>query len=331
MSTTQTSAADWTIAVSISESPDLEVLGMFEGDDKRMLSTVLTPLVYRGARVAYGGRIEPAAATNFTQEISAQLAEAYRLSSKQPGSRPFIHYLRDNDARSQGEEKLLAHALKLGSYSEIRLLRGATTAATILPSGSVVDVYVDDAQVGAMRKVQELMTVPRIKEIFSGPTGRDELADMRVAMVNETDARIILGGRVSGVAGGTSGIASEALVTLAMTKPKPLLVLGGIGGASRDVAWMLGLINDAERVERDDSAYLDNKNIPSKDRYWAHMEKLRAFSAPYLSRLEQANVLDHARRLAVSESYAEIGSLVVTMLNRLLPPESAPEGQSGAA
>ena len=99
-STTQTSATDWTIAVSISESPDLEALGMFEGDDKRMLSTILTPLVYRGARIAYGGRIEPAAATNFTREISAQLAEAYRLSSKQPGSRPSIHYLRDNDARS---------------------------------------------------------------------------------------------------------------------------------------------------------------------------------------------------------------------------------------
>ena len=108
-------------------------------------------------------------------------------------------------------------------------------------------------------------------------------------------------------------------------------MLGGIGGASRDVAWVLGLISDAERVERDNSVYRDSKNMPSKDRYWTHMETLREFSAPYLSRLEQANVLDHARRLAVSESYAEIGSLVVTMLNRLLPPESAPEGQSGAA
>jgi len=330
ITTTQTSAASWTIAVSISVSPDLEVLGMFEDDDKRMLSTILTPLVYRGARIAYGGRIEPPAATNFTQEISTQLAEAYRLSSKQPGSRPFIHYLRDNDARSQGEEKLLAHALKLGSYSEIRLLRGNTTAATILPSGSIVDVYVDGAEVGAMRKVQELMTVPRIKEIFAGPTGGNELADMRVAMAKETDARIILGGRVTGVSGGTSGIAAEAIATLAIAKP--LLVLGGIGGASRDVAWALGLIDDeAERLERADSVYIDSKNMPSKDRYWEHMEKLREFSAPYLSRLEKANVLDHARRLAVSESYAEIGSLVVTMLNKLLPPDSAPKGQSGAA
>jgi hypothetical protein len=318
MSETQTMAAGWELALSVSETPDLEVLGLFEDDDKRVLSAILTPLVYRGARIAYGGRIEPPSATNFTQEVSTQLAEAYRQIGSKPGSRPFIHYLRDNDARGEGIAKLLAHALRLGTYSEIKLLRGETTAATLLPSGRIVDVYVDGASVGAMGKPEELMEVAQIAEIFKGPTGRDELADMRVAMAKETDARIILGGRVTKVSRGISGIAAEALVTLA--QKKPLLVIGGIGGASRDVAWALGLIDDSELVQRDDAVYRDNDNQPSKDRYWANMDTLRGYAADYRSMLEQRKLLDDARQLAISESHAEIGTLVVTMLSRLLSP-----------
>jgi len=320
MIATQTSAAGWTLALSVSESSDLDVLGLFEDEGKRVLSAILTPLIYRGARIAYGGRIEPHSATNFTQEISTVLAEAYRQSGSKPGTRPYIHYLRDNDARREGAAKLLAHALRLGSYSEIKLLRGEKVMATLLPSGRIVDIYVNDALVRAVRKEDELMAVRPIGEIFGAPTGGDELADMRAAMAKNTDARIIVGGRVTGVAGGTSGIAAEALATLSLCKPKPLLVVGGIGGASRDVAWALRLIDDAERVDRDDSVYRDSNDKASKDRYWAHMEKLRAFGTQYQTMLEEKKLLGDAKRLAVSESYAEIGSLVVTMLKELLRP-----------
>jgi hypothetical protein len=317
MSATQTSGAGWRLALSVSDSPDFDVLGLLEGEDKRVLSAILTPLIYRGARIAYGGRIEPHSATNFTQEISTQLAEAYRQSGAKPGSRPYIHHLRYNDARREGAAKLLAHAVKLGSYSEIKLLRGETEVATLLPSGRIVDVYVDGALLGAVTKTDELMAIREIAEIFAGPTGGDELADMRTAMARDTDARIILGGRLTRVTGGTSGIAAEALATLSAAKP--LLVVGGIGGASRDVAWELGIIDDAERVERDPSVYRDSNDKPSKDHYWAHMEKLRGFGEDYRFMLEERKLLGKAKRLAVSESYAEIGSLIVTMLKELLP------------
>jgi len=160
--------------------------------------------------------------------------------------------------------------------------------------------------------------LPQIAEIFSKPTGNDELADMRAAMAKETHARIILGGRVTKVSKGISGIAAEALATLA--NAKPLLVVGGIGGASRDVAGALGLVDEAELVERDDSVYRDNHDQPSKDLYWAHMGKLRGFAADYQSMLEKKALLDDAKQLAISESHAEIGTLVVTMLSKLLGP-----------
>ncbi len=83
---------------------------------------------------------------------------------------------------------------------------------------------------------------------------------------------------------------------------------------------MLGLIDDAERVVRDDSVYQDSDGKPSKDRYWAHMEQLHALAPDYRSMLENNNLLDDARQLAVSDSQAEVGSLVVAMLTKLLPP-----------
>jgi hypothetical protein len=320
MTDIQHSASGWTLAVSISESPDLDALGLFADDDKRLLSTILTALVYRGARIAYGGRIEPRSGTNFTQEIALQLAEAYRQVGPESESRPCIHYLRDNDARGEGPEgpkKLLEHALRLGAYSEIKLLRRDRTVATLVPSGKIVEVQVDGVSVGAKTTPEQLTRVPAIAEIFAGPTGGDELADMRAAMARETSGRIILGGRVTGVTKGIPGIAAEALATL--KAGKPLLVVGAVGGASRDVAWKLGLIADSERVQRDDSVYRDSDDTPSKDRYWKYIDQLGDYAAAYKSSLDAHGLFDDARRLAVSENYAEIGSLVLKMLGKLLP------------
>jgi SLOG cluster2 len=306
-----------TVALSVSETPDLASLGMFEDDDKRVLSAVLTPLVYGGARIAYGGRIAPQAATNFTQEISTRLAEAYRQIGSSVASRPYVHYLRDNDARREGVDRFFAHCVQLGAYSEVKLLRGKTTVLTLLPSGRVVDVYDGEHRIGAARSAAELIKVRQIVGIVAGSFQGDPLATMRAAMAEETDARVILGGRVAGGSGGISGIAGEALATLAASKP--LVVIGGIGGASRDVAWALDLLDDSERLEREDSAYVDSEKKPSKDQYWAQLESLREFGPSYRAMLESSNVIGLARRLAVSDSYSEIGSLVTTMLIALLP------------
>jgi hypothetical protein len=317
MSAVQNSAAGWTLAVSISESPDLDVLGMFANDDKRLLGTILTPLVYRGARIAYGGRINPRAGVNYTQEIATQLAEAYRQGGQPYGSRPCVHYLRDDDARREQPDGLMQHALQLGSYSEIKLLRGDRTVATLLPSGKVVDVVVDGDSIGAKSTGADLVKLAPVAAVFAGPTGRDELADMRMAMARETSARIIMGGRVAGVSKGISGIAAEAIATL--EADKPLLVLGGVGGASRDVAFKLGLIAETDLVQRADEVYTDSDDKPSRDRYWQHMERLVPLAAPYKARLDSKGLFDDARRLALSESHTEIGALVLKMLGALLP------------
>jgi hypothetical protein len=314
---------DWTLALSVSDTPDLDALGMFENDDKRVLSAVLTPLVYHGARIAYGGRIDPPTETNFTQEISTQLGAAYRASGQVLKSRPFIHYLRANDLHREGKDKVWAHALRLGAFSEIKLLSDETTAATLLPSGTMADVYVGSRRTATIQKADDLSAVPQITPLFAAPPGGDPLAAMRRAMAEETQARIMMGGRVgiskrpdgSYWGDGKSGIAAEAVATL--EAKKPLIVIGGIGGASRDVAWALGLIGDDDQVLHPDAA--DPKEQVMLANYWASIDKVRPFAADYQARLTAASLLDQAKRLAVSDSYTEIAELVMTMLTRLLP------------
>ena len=63
---------------------------------------------------------------------------------------------------------------------------------------------------------------------------------MRQAMRGETDARVVLGGRVEDHRGAMPGIAEEAL--LSFESDQPLFLVGGFGGCSRDIAETLGLV-----------------------------------------------------------------------------------------
>jgi hypothetical protein len=300
------------IAISVSDSPDLDVLGLMDGDNTRVLNAILTPLIYRGARIAYGGRIKPPSRTNYTTELCMQYSAAYRRGGEPVNLRPYVHYLRDNDARREGVEELFAHALRLGEFSELRVLRGPSTIATLLPTGSIVEVYADGRSLGAYRSADAFLGVDAIAKVFGKPTGRDELADMRKAMAEETNARIIVGGRVGGTVGGASGIAAEAIETLAAGKP--LLPLGGLGGASRDIAATLGLIDEADRIERGEDAYRDNRGQPSRIIYWKHMRSLEPYAGAYTDRLAALDLLQAARQLAVSDTSAEISALIVVLL-----------------
>ncbi|MGJ4930091.1 hypothetical protein ACQR1I_29180 [Bradyrhizobium sp. HKCCYLS2038] len=293
---------DWTLALSVSETPDLAALGMFENDDKRVLSAVLTPLVYRGARIAYGGRIDPPTQTNFTLEISTQLAAAYRSTGRALKSRPFIHYLRANDLHRkllpddpyrEREDKVWAHTLRLGAFSEIKLLSGETTVATLMSSGKIADVYIGDRRLPeVLKSAARLKTVPQIALLFDEEPPRDGLAALRRAMARETDARIILGCRVAGSrhcdgtwwGDGSSGIAAEAVATL--EENKPLIVIGGIGGASRDIAAELDLIDAKDQVLHARSG--DPGENQQFDNYDASMKLVGGFADDYRARLEAA-------------------------------------------
>ena len=69
---------------------------------------------------------------------------------------------------------------------------------------------------------------------------RDGLTSMRTRMRNETQARILLGGAVKDYKGCMPGIAEEMLLSL--QAGKPVFLIGGYGGCSRDIAEAMGLV-----------------------------------------------------------------------------------------
>ena len=308
-----------TLALSVSETPDLAALGMLDGEDKLFLGAVLTPLVYSGARVAYGGRIEHPGTTNFTLEMSGQLAETYRRQDIALGQRPMIHYLRAADAHDVGSDKLFSHALRLGSHSEIRLLVDDAVVAAMLPAGSIVDVYCGVKPPVAVASGAELAAIPELAVFLAG-SADNGLVGMRRAVTRDTDARIIMGGAIARTSDGFSGVISEAIGTL--DADKLLLVVGGVGGSSRDIAAKLGLITEAELVARDDAAYVDKDGKPSKQRYDAQLAEIAARRARFEQALARAGIGDDVRRLAGSESHVEIGLLIVELLSTCLPPRA---------
>lgn len=95
---------------------------------------------------------------------------------------------------------------------------------------------------------------------------------------------------------------------------KPLLVLGGIGGASRDVAGALGLTDESERVFRQDDSYRDRDGCPSARAYEAQLDEVAARRCAYWAMLEGVGLTSEAQRLALSESHSEIGALFVKIL-----------------
>jgi hypothetical protein len=304
------------IAMSVSETPDLAVLGMLEGEDKLVLGAALTPLVHSDARVAYGGRIEHPGSINFTLEISGQLSESYRRMDTALGKRPIIHYLRARDAQNAGIEKFFAHALRLGSHSEIRLLLGEVTVATLLPAGRMVDVHVGARTPVACMSSADLGLIPEIKTFLTQESD-EALPALRRVMTAQMDARILMGGAIARTAEGHSGVIAEGLAALDVGKP--LLIVGGVGGASRDMAVYLGLIDPAERVSRDDAAYVDKDGKPSKDRYEAQLQEVVARRGVFEKTIADRGFDDAVRRLAISESHIEIGALVMEVLTKWLP------------
>jgi SLOG cluster2 len=78
------------IAFSVSNSPDLDRLGLFERSLKLTVCALATSLVRNGARVAYGGNLDR---SGFTYALYPAVAEAYRSLASQTGRPPFVHFV----------------------------------------------------------------------------------------------------------------------------------------------------------------------------------------------------------------------------------------------
>jgi SLOG cluster2 len=114
------------------------------------------------------------------------------------------------------------------------------------------------------------------------------LTIMRKLMTHQSNARIVLGGRVAEFKGKMPGIAEEAL--LALQTGQPLFVLGGFGGCARDIAEDFGLV----------------ENVTGK-RDWPAREEFAHFSAANLNnQLDAADNTLLARTVHIDQAVALI-------------------------
>lgn len=197
-----------TIGISISDSEDLEALGMNKAVLDLAYVEIARHLLAHGARLAYGGDQRQA---GYTQQLF-DLTRAYDFPGQDVRDR-VVNYL--------------AWPLHLNITDEhrIELLDVATIEELSIDNKLREDFAIDDKK----------FLVPNTTE--NRYVWARSLTAMRQRMNDDIDARIILGGQSSEFKGRYPGIAEEALMAL-QSDDSPgvkIYLMGGFGGCAGDL------------------------------------------------------------------------------------------------
>ena len=194
------------VGISISESPDMRFFGFTDGHLKDAMAGFAIYLLSSGATLAYGGDLRN---RGFTRLIF-DLVLRYRR-----GQETVANYL-----------AWPVHATM--KTEDIRELDG-----TLQGFARLILVALD----GSPMPCKQHRTVsPKDVDDRKWCVG---LTAMRELMCAQTDARIVLGGKLEDYKGAMPGIAEETL--LAIKAKQPVFLVGGFGGCARAIAEVLGL------------------------------------------------------------------------------------------
>ena len=227
----QSTEAASSVAISISESPDMAILGLSDEHLQDAMAEIALRLLSSGTSLAYGGDLR---AHGFT-ELLFELLMRYQGHPHHSGKIGVTDYL--------------------AWPAHIRMAAGDLAAFSSGHEGAVRLVFLarDGSRLEREQRLKLPSHEPDDDEWAEGLTG------MRVVMRQETQARIVLGGRVEGYKGHMPGIAEETLLSL--QAQQPVFLLGGFGGCTRDIAETIGL------VERWAGSRGDWSARPSFERY----------------------------------------------------------------
>lgn len=201
------------IAISTSESPDMSVLGLSDEHLRDVMTEIARHLLALGARLVYGGDLRQ---HGFSELLFELVARHQRDAGDGDNHMSVTNYLAWPVHISRSATDLDTVAADLEGAAELVCLRLDGTRMSNM-----------DRRVLALRQPTEA-------------EWSDGLTAMRRTMLAETDARVVLGGRVEKYKGTMPGIAEEALLSL--QSRQPLYLMGGFGGCARDIAETIGLI-----------------------------------------------------------------------------------------
>ena len=197
------------IGISISESPDMRHFGFTDGHLKDAMAGFAIHFLASGANLAYGGDLRDRGFTRLIFDL------VLRYRPHRGTVPPVANYLAwpvhtamtTKDIRALDEE-----------------LQGFARLVLVGLDGSPMSC-------AGHRAVQ-----PDTMDQDKWSVG---LTAMRELMREQTDAHLVLGGKLEGYKGAMPGIAEEVL--LAIGAKQPVFLVGGFGGCARDIAETLGI------------------------------------------------------------------------------------------
>ena len=247
---TQENRTPKAIGISISDSPDMKVLGFGNGHLRDAMAEVATYVLASGDDLAYGGDLRE---NGFTWTLF-ELASRY---PRQPSA--FVPRSRENrepvdESRGIRRHNVFishSHADQEAATDLVEQLRRVVNyfawpvhiRMTNDQLDSLAEAVEDVADLKFLNMEGDPMTIEQRREI---PTSQPDdamwaegLTAMRRTMRDEIDARVLMGGQVEDYRGHIPGVAEEALLSL--QSGQPLFLLGGLGGCARDIAEAVGL------------------------------------------------------------------------------------------
>ncbi|AZO47632.1 MAG: hypothetical protein EOS54_20330 [Mesorhizobium sp.] len=200
------------VAISISTSPDMALLGLGPEHLDDAMTEVARHLLAMGARLLYGGDLREHGFSRLLFELVARHRRDADLGDERVGVSNYLAW------------PVHAHLSADRLIELSNALKGSAEVLCMGPDGTVV---LPEARGPAT-------TAPATDKEWA-----DGLTAMRMAVRSASDARIVLGGTVEGFKGRMPGVAEEALLSL--ENEQPLFLLGGFGGCTFDIAVELGL------------------------------------------------------------------------------------------
>lgn len=197
------------VGISISESPDLDQLGLSTLHLQDAMTRIARHVLAAGGTLVYGGDLRSGGFTDTLFEFAA--------TYKQP------------KATRLSVENVLAWPVHV-SIDRQQLV---SVIAAFEPFGSMIFLNLSGAQISKEHALREARRSPSVKQWSSG------LTNMRKFLASKCDARILIGGRVSDYRGAMPGIAEEALMSIRYGKPTYLV--GGFGGCARNILEAIGV------------------------------------------------------------------------------------------
>ena len=271
------SLRDLRVGLSVSDSDDLSRLGMSSAHAEQAVGELARAVLVAGGSLVYGGRVKP---SGFTQYLM-------------------------HEVRRYGREDEPVLTLCLAAPEHLKLSRSELDDIdrTLGTRGRVVCFDREGREIEGI-----LSTKSRDPDPVPKADAPHAYSSMRRYLAAVTDARVLIGGKLSGFAGAMPGIVEEAIV--AVEARHPLYVSAGFGGAAALVAQRLHL-DDLKWAPDDFPARPDDERIERGLQLLDAAAASSGWTAMSCGLDEQG-----VRQLAATHRASEIASLVVRGLAR---------------